>query len=77
MNRVFGRKKAPGPPAPSLGEASTGVGNHMDSMDGEHYLLLGFMFKHEFMSAFYKIPSHGILLHPKRTLLMNYELPWC
>lgn len=33
MNRVFGRKKAPGPPAPSLGEASSGVGNHMDSMD--------------------------------------------
>lgn len=33
MNRVFGRKKAPGPPAPSLGDASTGVGNHMDSMD--------------------------------------------
>ena len=24
MNRVFGRKKAPGPPAPSLGEASSG-----------------------------------------------------
>lgn len=33
MNRVFGRKKAPGPPAPSLGDASTGVGNHMGSMD--------------------------------------------
>ena len=25
MNRVFGRKKAPGPPPPSLGEASQGV----------------------------------------------------
>mmetsp|Transcript_4554 Transcript_4554/g.11477 ORF Transcript_4554/g.11477 Transcript_4554/m.11477 type:complete len:231 (+) Transcript_4554:277-969(+) len=33
MNRVFGRKKAPGPPPPSLGEASSGVGNHMESMD--------------------------------------------
>jgi len=33
MNRVFGRKKAPGPPAPSLGDASAGVGNHMDSME--------------------------------------------
>lgn len=35
MNRVFGRKKAPGPPPPSLGEASTGVGNHMEEMDNK------------------------------------------
>ncbi len=35
MNRVFGRKKAPGPPAPSLDEASGSVGNQMESMDGE------------------------------------------
>jgi hypothetical protein len=34
MNRVFGRKKAPGPPPPSLGEASAGVGNHIEGMDG-------------------------------------------
>ena len=34
MNRVFGRKKAPGPPPPSLSEASAGVGNHMEGMDG-------------------------------------------
>lgn len=33
MNRVFGRKKAPGKPAPSLHDASSGVGTHMDSMD--------------------------------------------
>ncbi len=35
MNRVFGRKKAPGPPPPSLGEASSSVGQHMNSMDGK------------------------------------------
>lgn len=35
MNRVFGRKKAPPPPAPSLGEASTGVGNQMAGMDAK------------------------------------------
>mmetsp|Transcript_30299 Transcript_30299/g.63830 ORF Transcript_30299/g.63830 Transcript_30299/m.63830 type:complete len:228 (-) Transcript_30299:202-885(-) len=35
MNRVFGRKKAPGPPAPSLDEASGSVGNHMESMDAK------------------------------------------
>jgi hypothetical protein len=35
MNRVFGRKKAPGPPPPSLGEASAGVGNHIEGMDGK------------------------------------------
>mmetsp|Transcript_21618 Transcript_21618/g.36727 ORF Transcript_21618/g.36727 Transcript_21618/m.36727 type:complete len:231 (-) Transcript_21618:227-919(-) len=33
MNRVFGRKKAPGPPPPSLGEASQGVGGRMESID--------------------------------------------
>merc|ERR1719232_1035494 len=35
MNRVFGRKKAPGPPPPSLGDASSGVGNQMASMDAK------------------------------------------
>lgn len=35
MNRVFGKKKAPGPPPPSLGDASSGVGNQMDSMDAK------------------------------------------
>jgi hypothetical protein len=35
MNRVFGKKKAPGPPPPSLGEASAGVGGHIEGMDGE------------------------------------------
>lgn len=39
MNRVFGRKKAPGPPAPSLDEASGSVGNHMESMDGKSKVL--------------------------------------
>lgn len=34
MNRVFGKKKTQGPPPPSLGEASAGVGNHIDGMDG-------------------------------------------
>ncbi len=38
MNRVFGRKKAPGPPPPSLGEASSSVGQHMNSMDGKETL---------------------------------------
>lgn len=33
MNRVFGKKKAPGPPPPSLGEASSGVGSQMESLD--------------------------------------------
>ena len=33
MNRVFGRKKAPGPPPPSLNDASGHVGGHMESMD--------------------------------------------
>lgn len=35
MNRVFGRKKAPGPPPPSLGEASQGVGGRVESMDAK------------------------------------------
>lgn len=35
MNRVFGKKKAPGPPPPSLGDASSGVGNQIEGMDGE------------------------------------------
>ena len=35
MNRVFGRKKAPGPPPPSLNDASQGVGNRMESMDAK------------------------------------------
>ena len=34
MNRVFGKKKASGPPAPSLSEASSGVGNQMENLDG-------------------------------------------
>ena len=38
MNRVFGKKKAPGPPPPSLGEASSGVGSQIASTDGEYYL---------------------------------------
>jgi len=33
MNRVFGKKKAPGPPPPSLGEASSGMNERMTSMD--------------------------------------------
>lgn len=35
MNRVFGKKKAPGPPPPSLGDASAGIGNNIEGMDGE------------------------------------------
>lgn len=35
MNRVFGKKKAPGPPAPSLSEASSGVGNQMENLDAK------------------------------------------
>jgi len=35
MNRVFGKKRAPGAPPPSLTEASTGVGNQMDSLDAK------------------------------------------
>ncbi len=38
LNRVFGKKKAPGPPPPSLGEASSSVGQHMNSMDGKETL---------------------------------------
>jgi hypothetical protein len=34
MNRVFGKKKAPGPPPPSLDEASAGLGGRMENMDG-------------------------------------------
>lgn len=33
MKRVFGKKKAPGPPAPSLGDASSAVGKRADHMD--------------------------------------------
>ena len=32
---MFGKKKAPGPPPPSLGEASSGMNERMTSMDGE------------------------------------------
>jgi hypothetical protein len=39
MNRVFGKKKAPGPPPPSLGDASSGVGNQIEGMDGELHKL--------------------------------------
>jgi charged multivesicular body protein 5 len=35
MNRVFGKKRAPGPPPPSLAEASTGVGDRMGSLDAK------------------------------------------
>jgi hypothetical protein len=34
MNRVFGKKKAPGPPPPSLDEASAGLGERVENMDG-------------------------------------------
>jgi hypothetical protein len=44
MNRVFGKKKAPGPPPPSLGEASLGVGGHMNSMDGKKAFVLPCIF---------------------------------
>lgn len=33
MKRVFGKKKAPGPPPPSLGDASDAVGKRADHMD--------------------------------------------
>lgn len=33
MNRIFGKKKAPGPPAPSLQDASQGIGGRVDAMD--------------------------------------------
>lgn len=35
MNRVFGKKKAPGPPPPTLDEASSGLGGRIDSMDSK------------------------------------------
>mmetsp|Transcript_3781 Transcript_3781/g.5158 ORF Transcript_3781/g.5158 Transcript_3781/m.5158 type:complete len:216 (+) Transcript_3781:89-736(+) len=35
MNRVFGKKKAKGPPAPSLSEASTSVGGRVDDLDSK------------------------------------------
>eukprot|EP00549_Striatella_unipunctata_P012094 CAMPEP_0118691966 /NCGR_PEP_ID=MMETSP0800-20121206/10993_1 /TAXON_ID=210618 ORGANISM="Striatella unipunctata, Strain CCMP2910" /NCGR_SAMPLE_ID=MMETSP0800 /ASSEMBLY_ACC=CAM_ASM_000638 /LENGTH=219 /DNA_ID=CAMNT_0006589843 /DNA_START=135 /DNA_END=794 /DNA_ORIENTATION=+ len=35
MNRIFGKKKAPGPPPPSLTQASDGMGSRMDSMDAK------------------------------------------
>lgn len=34
MNRVFGKKKAPGPPPPSLNDASSGVSSQIDTLDG-------------------------------------------
>jgi len=33
MNRVFGKKKAPGPPPPSLGDVSGSMGGRVDEMD--------------------------------------------
>jgi len=33
MNRVFGKKKKAGPPAPGLGETSNGLGGRVDQMD--------------------------------------------
>ncbi|KAL3795222.1 hypothetical protein HJC23_008307 [Cyclotella cryptica] len=35
MNRVFGKKKAPGPPPPSLGDASSGVGSQIEGLDAK------------------------------------------
>lgn len=35
MNRVFGKKKAPGPPPPSLDHASAGIGGRIDNMDAK------------------------------------------
>ncbi len=35
MNRVFGKKKAPGPPAPSLGEASEGMDKRVGGIDAK------------------------------------------
>mmetsp|Transcript_1307 Transcript_1307/g.1985 ORF Transcript_1307/g.1985 Transcript_1307/m.1985 type:complete len:221 (+) Transcript_1307:156-818(+) len=33
MNRIFGKKKAAGPPPPSLQDASQGIGNRVEAMD--------------------------------------------
>lgn len=33
MKRVFGQKKAPGPPPPSLSEASSSIGKRVDDLD--------------------------------------------
>jgi charged multivesicular body protein 5 len=35
MNRVFGKKKAPGPPPPSLDDASSGLGGRIETMDAK------------------------------------------
>jgi len=35
MKRVFGKKKAEGPPAPSLDQASAGIGSRIESMDAK------------------------------------------
>ena len=35
MNRVFGKKKAPGPPAPTLAEASEGMDGRVGGIDGK------------------------------------------
>jgi charged multivesicular body protein 5 len=35
MNRVFGKKKAPGPPPPSLDDASAGLGGRITTMDSK------------------------------------------
>jgi charged multivesicular body protein 5 len=35
MKRVFGKKKADGPPAPTLDQASSSVGGRVESMDGK------------------------------------------
>jgi hypothetical protein len=34
MDRIFGKKKAPGPPPPSLDEASAGLDGRLGNMDG-------------------------------------------
>mmetsp|Transcript_27274 Transcript_27274/g.41248 ORF Transcript_27274/g.41248 Transcript_27274/m.41248 type:complete len:221 (+) Transcript_27274:167-829(+) len=35
MNRIFGKKKAAGPPPPSLQEASNGIGSRVEGMDAK------------------------------------------
>mmetsp|Transcript_9979 Transcript_9979/g.13002 ORF Transcript_9979/g.13002 Transcript_9979/m.13002 type:complete len:224 (-) Transcript_9979:354-1025(-) len=35
MNRIFGKKKAPGPPPPSLDDASSGLGGRVDAIDAK------------------------------------------
>ena len=39
MNRIFGKTKDPGPPPPSLGEASEGLGKRTEHVDGKIFFL--------------------------------------